>query len=314
MSTISKSDFLKQAKSLGKEAVAANKEKAAPFLKDTEICDILDLKENVKKNFESRLTKIRYGIDKKKNPYFSFDFILLSGRKGMMVSEFIGIPKDDKDTRHKRLKVLLIKMQQLGVTVEDATPANIMEKLVEASDRLTETKPQVTIALSRYVMANKSSSINLQIISMNDEVTEEEAREVAVEAGQPQDFLSLGTLADNGDKDAIDALTEVASTLEVDPNDYETWEAFATYATEELTVPSPEEATSEEEYTDTVEVSAEDIEYGESCVGYEGSFTDEEGDTITGTVDSYDPETNTCMFTGEDGTEYQLPMSEVSFE
>ena len=319
MAFTSKSDFLKNASSLGKEAVKANKEKAAPILEDNEIAQILDLSENIKKTFEARLSKIRYGLDKNKNRYFAFDFILMSGKKGLKIGDFLGLPKDDKETREKRLKIILVKLEQLGYSIEDATPANILQKMVEAADQLTADKPYATLGLSKYVRPDKTASINNTIIAMSDSPSEEEQQEIAVAAEQPIDFISLGELADNEDPDAGVALTAIAEQLEVDVNDYETWAAFAAYAHEELSIPEEEEAEesseeSSEEYEEVVEVSAEDIEYGESCVGYPGTYTDEDGDSISGTVDAYDSETNNATFTGEDGTEYSVPMGDIAFE
>lgn len=316
------SDFVKASKSLGKEMVAANKEKAASFLDDSAICDVLGLKENTKSMFDAILTSVRTGVDKNKNSYIAFDYTLTSGKKGLVVGDFIGLPKDNKKSRESKMKIVAMKLNQLGHNLDKYDANSIMQAVEDAAKALTAEKPACTIALSRYVRPDKSSSVNSSIVSVSDSASAAEATEAAIDSGEPIDFLTLGTLADDGDADAINSLTELAGTLEVDADDYPTWSDLAAYAAEELTVASVEEVEAEEEeasddtteYADVEEVSDEDKAYYESCIEYPGTFLDDSDEPITGIASEYDPETNQITLVDDAGTEYTLSATLVSFE
>jgi hypothetical protein len=316
MAVNARSEFLKNVKAYSNEAATAVKEKGSSFLDDAEIVKLLNLEVSHKSIFDAKLSAIRYGVDKNKQPYFAFNFVLITGRKGLQVGNFIGLPKD-KEQRAKRLKMIANYFDALGHDFDGVPAAKLMDAMADAADGLTTEKPCVTLALKKYVGNDGVARLNLDIVAMiEDGKIVEQSHEDDV--SNAPDFLEYGTKADEGDEEAVEFLTALGEQLEVDVNGYGTWYEFAEYANEAMGAsvaeePAEEEATEVEEgYADVVEVSDEEREYFESCVEWPCTYNDG-NDEIEGTVQSYDVETNTFTVACTDGTEITIPAADAQF-
>jgi hypothetical protein len=319
-----RAEFLKAVKPFAKEAVAASKEKVAGFTSGDEVVKILELSTEERSSFPAKVSKIRYGVDKNKAGYFSFDFVLTGENAGLPIQEYLGFPTGEKgkDQRERNLKSAMIFFDRLGYDLEGVTQAKINDAMMDAADEVTSEKPSVLLSLQAYAKKDETHGVNIRIVSMTNDNS----------VGEPEDgdeedidLEALGALADEEDADAQETLTQLLADAGLDVNDYPTWaegvEAYNAQTGEAEEEEAEEEAEEEveetevpEDYDEVVEVSDEDAEYYESCVGYPGSFVDEGGDDMTATCNAYDRETHTLTMEGDDGTIYNVEATTVSFE
>lgn len=175
MATNERSEFLKNFESHKKAAASAAKvESSGGFLSNEEIANSLDLSENTKKVFEAKLSKVRYGNDKNNDPYFSFDYVLRSGKKGMQIGEFFGLApgktKQEKERYSKRMERLFGNFQRFGIDTTKWTDAQVIKGLVDSADKLTEEKPCLQLGLGKYVdPKTKAVFVNFNVVSVSDD-------------------------------------------------------------------------------------------------------------------------------------------------
>lgn len=162
-----KSAFLRDLKKrTGELAAAAKKEATVAFLKDEEIIENLGLSD-VKQQFRTKVSRIRYGLDKHKSPYFAFNFVITEGEhEGTTVSQFYGLGGKTKEERTKKDERLCAAFQRLNVNTMKWTPANVSDKLVESADALTESKPDVLLSLYTWGDDPSDPRLGIDIISV----------------------------------------------------------------------------------------------------------------------------------------------------
>lgn len=180
MSTKERSEFLKEfEKHKTAAAKAAKVETGSAILSDAEIAKTLDLSENTKKVFDAKLSRVRYGKDKNKNLYISFDYVLLSGKKGLQLGQFIGLDKTS-DKYDKNLERVFGTMQRFGIDTTKWNASNAIKNFLDAADALTEEKPSFKLGLSKYIADAKKGIIfiNYSILSLIEDQEEESDEEV----------------------------------------------------------------------------------------------------------------------------------------
>lgn len=143
-----RSAFLRSLKQRQNElAESAKKEASTPFLSDEETIELLGLSET-RQQFRAKVSRVRYGLDKHKNEYFSINYVLTEGEhEGTTVSQFYGLGGKTKDERAKKDARLCGAFQRLNVDTTKWAPTKVSDKLVESADMLTETKPNVVLSL-----------------------------------------------------------------------------------------------------------------------------------------------------------------------
>jgi hypothetical protein len=137
-------DFKKRKAEL---AEAAKKEASSGFLTDEEIIESLGLDET-RQQFLTKISRVRYGLDKHKSPYFAFNYTITSGdNEGVSVSQFFGLGGNTKAERQKKDERLCATFQRLDVNTTKWKAAEVPDKMVEAANKMTLEKPSVRIAL-----------------------------------------------------------------------------------------------------------------------------------------------------------------------
>jgi hypothetical protein len=316
---------LKKNKAAIKEA-AKKTHGSGAFLSDREFMDLIGVPEEsgTKMIVAAQLTRFRHGIDKNGQIYFAPNYVLTDGEhKGTPFSEFIGIPAD-KEKAQNAINSIFRVLQNLGVSTTDWDADDLEENLVNSAEELSEAKPSVRVAISRYINPNDENNhrMNLSVMgavpsapagkkvsksSKSVPVTEEqEYEEVAGDSEDEEvDLTQLGESADEGDEDAIGKLTELAEEAGLDVDDYpESWASLA----EALAGSSTEEEEEEEETPPPKKVSK-----GKGKPkGTKGKADLGEG-MVSIRVSSYDPETDEYVVTDNAGDDYQISASDIKW-
>jgi hypothetical protein len=257
-----RSAFLRDLKKRTNElAAAAKKEATSGFLSDEELINVLGLSET-KKQFVTKVSRVRYGLDKHKTPYFSFNYVITDTEgEGTSVSTFFGLGGKTKEEREKKDARLCATFQRLGIDTTKFSTATVTDKLVESADKLTMDKPIVVLSLYTWGDDPKKPRLGVDIVSVRankgpkgkskpaeDEV-EEEQYENAEESEEVEEAEE--------EAEDIDYASYVGYEAEFD-----TGEAVITVAATEY----DEENglfTVEDENGDQYEASFEDLNFGE---------------------------------------------------
>ena len=253
-----KSAFLRNLNARKAElAEAAKKEASSAFLTDEEIINNLGLSDT-KKQFKARVSRVRYGLDKHKSPYFAFNFTISEGEhKGTTVSQFFGLGGKTKEERLKKDARVTATFQRLNIDTTKWPTAKVSELMVETADALTLKKPGATIALYTWGDDPEDPRLGIDILgtyaAKPSKEEEEEAEEEQYE--------------DTEEVEEVEEVEEEAD--EIDYASYVGYEATLTTEDGEITVAATEYDedtgvfTVEDDNGDVYEVSFEDLDFGE---------------------------------------------------
>lgn len=199
---------------------AAQKKVSSGFMDEEELIETLGLSD-VKQNYRMRLTRVAYGIDKNKNKYFSFNYVIIDGKhRGVPVGvDYIGIPSDDKAQAEKRYERIMSTFQRLGVDTTKWKDAQIPENCVATADLLTDEGTGVLGSLYTYDGSNgPRAGMNILSIFPVDEAAPKGKAKASDEEEESQE-------EEEEEVEEEEEETEVA-----DPEDGSSWEDWVGYA------------------------------------------------------------------------------------
>jgi hypothetical protein len=298
--TNERSAFIRDFKKREKELAEVAKESVGGgFMTDEELIETLELGDT-KKQFVTKVSRVRYGNDKNKNPYFAFNFTIAQGEhEGLTVSQFIGLGGKTKADRQKGMKRLCGLFQRLDYDTTSWATDEIAVNAVEAADTMTQNKPGVRLSLGTWGDANDRLNIDVVgLVNSSDAPKSTPPAKKEAKSAPSQEskvsMESLGAKADEGDEDAVNTLTEAATAANVDPDEFETWMDLGVH------LDKGSSSDSEEDYS----------EY----VGYEAVFDSEETGELSVTASAYDKDSGLFTVTDEDDNEYECEFSDLTFE
>lgn len=303
--TNERSAFIRDFKKKEKELAEVAKESVGGgFMTDEEIVETLGLSD-VKKQFVTKVSRVRYGTDKNKNPYFAFNFTIAQGEhEGITVSQFVGLGGKTKADRQKGMKRLCGLLQRLDYDTTQWAVSESAVNAVDAADELTQNKPGVRLSLG--VWGDNKDRLNIDVVGMTGETASSNgAPSKPAPKAKTETKVSMETLgakADDGDEEAEETLTTAATSANVDPDDFDTWMDLGVHL-------DKEGSSSDSEDSDE---SSEAEDYSE-WVNYEATFNSEETGELTVTTTSYDADTELFTVTDEDGNDYECEFSDLTF-
>lgn len=297
------------------------------FLDDEEIIKLLNLTED-NKQFPAKISRIRYGIDKNKENYFAFNFVITEGEHaGTAVSQFCGLGGKNKEAKEKAANRLFRYLQALNVNTDqwECSADELMEKLPDEADRITQEKPDLILNLNVWGDDNDRLGIGIATLLSSGTTSKPstgKASNPSKGSTSPpkaakssddlseEDMRSLAETADEKGSATCKKLQDEGSKFDLDADDYESWDDYVTAIIEAQSEPSedPEEE-SEEEYEDADEDDA--INY-EDYIGYECDFN-ADGDVINVTTSAYDESSELFTVVDEDGNEYETEFANLDF-
>lgn len=194
MATAERTDFLKSLASYKTEAAKTAKVAASSgYLEDTEIIEALGLVEGENSAFVARLSRFNYGKDKNKQPYFQPRFTIVEGAgKGTPVSDYLGMPKSDKDRTTRSWESVYRYLQRMDVDTTEWT-SDVLAKTVDACDQLSASRPFVRLSLSIYQKRNSKGvaegdpRLNISIIGLASPPEHDDSEEVEEETEEYED-------------------------------------------------------------------------------------------------------------------------------
>jgi hypothetical protein len=199
---------------------AASKKVSSGFMDEEELIETLGLSD-VKQNYRMRLTRVSYGIDKNKNKYFSFNYVIIDGpHRGTPVGlDYFGIPSDNKEQAEKRYERIMSTFQRLGVDTTKWKADQIPENCVKVADLLTDEGTGVLGSLYTYDGNNgPRAGMNILSIFPVDETTPSKGK------GKPADD-------EESEEEEVEEVEEEEESDEVaDPEDGSSWEDWVGYA------------------------------------------------------------------------------------
>ena len=309
-------EFSKQAKDL---ADVAKETQGGGFLSDEDIIETLGLTADTKKQVRTRVTRVAYGIDKNRNPYFSFNWGITSGpNAGLIISKFVGLGGKTKDDRVKRLKQLVSTFQRLDIDTTKWPAPKVMQLAVDNADTLTTEKPGVLLALSTW--GDDNDRLNIDIVGMFDASAETKPAPSDVppstngsasskaaskaKAAKAENvatkYAAMGLDTDNEDADHSEELSGLGTDLGITGMDDMSWEELGA-AIDAASVPE------EQELPDPLG----DIDF-ESYVGFACKFNTGD-DEVDVTPVSYDADAEIFSLEDEDGNEYEDAWQNMDF-
>jgi len=202
---------------------AASKKVSSGFMDEEELIETLGLTD-VKQNYRMRLTRVAYGIDKNKNKYFSFNYVIIDGpHRGVPVGvDYIGIPSDDKAQAEKRYERIMSTFQRLGVDTTKWKVDQIPENCVTTADLLTDEGTGVLGSLYTYDGSNgPRAGMNILSIFPVDDVSPAKAGK-----GKPSDDDEESEEEESEEEE----VEEEESDEVADPEDGSSWEDWVGYA------------------------------------------------------------------------------------
>lgn len=302
--TNERSAFIRDLKKKEKELAEVSKESVGGgFMSDEELIETLGLGPDAKKQFVTKVSRVRYGTDKNKNQYFAFNFTISQGEHaGLTVSQFIGLGGKTKADRQKGMKRLCGLFQRLDYDTTEWKPTELVVNCVEAADEMTADKPGVRLSLGTWGDAN--DRLNIDVVGMISDASAAPSKSEKKEtpSNNPvklEGYKDLGEKADDGDDDAQAELTEEAESRGIDSDEYELWSDLG----EEL-----DKHQADDENKDDSDTS----DYSE-YVGYEATFNSEETGEMAVTANAYDEDTGLFTVIDEDDNEYECEFSDLDF-
>lgn len=222
-----KAAFIRDMKKRQKElAEAAKKEAASSFITDEELIENLGLDET-KKQFHCKLTRVRYGYDKHESQYYAFNYVIAAGEhESTPISQFFGMGGKTREERLKKDARITATFQRLNIDTTKWPAEKVAEKLVEAADKLTVSKPEITLALYtwgdnpdeprlgvdivgvRTSKPSKQDDEESQYEEVDEEVEESEEAEEAEEEVDYASYVGYEASFDTGDGSVTVAATE----------------------------------------------------------------------------------------------------------
>ena len=314
---------LKKNKAAIKEA--AKKTHGGAFLSDREFMDLIGVPEEpgTKVIVAAQLTRFRNGIDKNGQIYFAPNYVITEGEHtGTPFSEFIGIP-DDKEKAKNAINSLFRILQNLGVSTTDWDANDLEDNLINSAEELSESKPAVRVAISRYINPNDENNhrMNLSVMgavpsapagkkaSKSSKPVEEDEEVEDEETESEVDLTQLGESADEGDDDAITKLTELAEEAGLDVDDYPNSWASLAEALAESSEEESEEVEEEEESPPPKKVSKGKAPKPK---GTKGKADLGEG-MVAIRVSSYNAETDEYVVTDNAGDDYEISADDIKW-
>jgi hypothetical protein len=248
-----RSAFLREFKKRKAELVeAAKKEASSGFLTDEEIIESLGLDET-RQQFLTKVSRVRYGLDKHKSPYYAFNYTIIEGEhEGVSVSQFFGLGGNTKAERQKKDERLCANFQRLNVNTTKWKPAEVIDKLVEAADEMTLKKPTARIALYTWGDDPDNPRLGVDILG----ITTAKPEDTDSEEDQYEDAEASEEVEED-DTPAEDYAEWVGFEATFDPGDGEI--TVTTTAWDEDTGL----LTCEDENGDTYEADPEALDFGE---------------------------------------------------
>lgn len=314
---------LKKNKAAIKEA--AKKTHGGAFLSDREFMDLIGVPEEpgTKVIVAAQLTRFRNGIDKNGQIYFAPNYVITEGEHtGTPFSEFIGIP-DDKEKAKNAINSLFRILQNLGVSTTDWDANDLEDNLINSAEELSESKPAVRVAISRYINPNDENNhrMNLSVMgavpsapagkkaSKSSKPVEEDEEVEDEETESEVDLTQLGESADEGDDDAITKLTELAEEAGLDVDDYpDSWASLA----EALAESSEEESEEVEEEEESPPPKKVSKGKAPKPKGTKGKADLGEG-MVAIRVSSYNAETDEYVVTDNAGDDYEISADDIKW-
>lgn len=303
--TNERSAFIRDLKKKEKELAEVSKESVGGgFMSDEELIETLGLGPDAKKQFVTKVSRVRYGTDKNKNQYFAFNFTISQGEHaGLTVSQFIGLGGKTKADRQKGMKRLCGLFQRLDYDTTEWKPTELVVNCVEAADEMTANKPGVRLSLGTWGDAN--DRLNIDVVGMLSDTSASPSKSEKEDTPSKtsvklEGYKDLGTKADDGDEDAEAELSEEAESRDLDPDDYESWSDLG-------------EALDKLQADAENKDASEDSDYSE-YVGYEATFNSEETGEMTVTANAYDEDTGLFTVVDEDDNEYECEFSDLDFD
>lgn len=315
---------LKKHKASIKEA--AKKTHGGAFLSDREFMDLIGVPEEpgTKVIVAAQLTRFRNGIDKNGQIYFAPNYVITEGEHtGTPFSEFIGIPKD-KEKAKNAINSLFRILQNLGISTTDWDANDLEDNLINSAEELSESKPAVRVAISRYINPNDENNhrMNLSVMgsvpsapagkkaSKSSKPVEEDEEVEDEETESEVDLTQLGESADEGDDDAITKLTELAEEAGLDVDDYpDSWASLAEALAESSEEEESEEVEEEEESPPPKKVSKGKAPKPK---GTKGKADLGEG-MVAIRVSSYNAETDEYVVTDNAGDDYEISADDIKW-
>lgn len=326
---------LKKHKAAIKEA--AKKTHGGAFLSDREFMDLIGVPEEpgTKVIVAAQLTRFRHGIDKNGQIYFAPNYVITEGEHtGTPFSEFIGIPVtgaavQDNGKAKNAINSLFRILQNLGVSTTDWDANDLEDNLINAAEELSESKPAVRVAISRYINPNDENNhrMNLSVMGAAPSApagkktskssksapvgVEEYYEEITGESEDEEvDLTQLGESADEGDDDAITKLTELAEEAGLDVDDYpDSWASLA-----EALAGSSEEEDEESEEVEEESPPPKKVSKGKASKpkGTKGKADLGEG-MVSIRVSSYNAETDEYVVTDNAGDDYEISADDIKW-
>lgn len=321
---------LKKHKAAIKEA--AKKTHGGAFLSDREFMDLIGVPEEpgTKVIVAAQLTRFRNGIDKNGQIYFAPNYVITEGEHtGTPFSEFIGIPVtgaavQDNEKAKNAINSLFRILQNLGVSTTDWDANDLEDNLINAAEELSESKPAVRVAISRYINPNDENNhrMNLSVMgaapsapagkktSKSSKPAEEDEEVEDEETESEVDLTQLGESADEGDDDAITKLTELAEEAGLDVDDYpDSWASLA-----EALAESSEEEDEESEEVEEESPPPKKVSKGKAPKpkGTKGK-ADLGGGMVSIRVSSYNAETDEYVVTDNAGDDYEISADDIKW-
>lgn len=170
-------------------AASAKKPPSSGFLTDEEVLAKLGIEDDeTRVTLNAKLSRVRYGLDKNKNKYFSFRFLVTDAdHKGLPLDVFFGLNPDNERSYEITCDRLLGYLQSLGYDTLNWKKTEIVAKIVDAADELTASKPTAVVTVSAYERQNGDLSMNVYILSSSpDEASEDADEDAEDEAPTPK--------------------------------------------------------------------------------------------------------------------------------
>ncbi len=295
--TNEKSAFLREMKKKQKElASSAQKEATTSFLDDGQIIELLGLGADVKRQVRTKVSRVGYGLDKNKNLYYSFNFVIIEGEhKGTTISKFIGLGGDTKEQRERRGDDLYRTFQRLDVDTTKWSTAKIAELSVDAADALTAEKPGALLSLSTW--GDKHDRLNINVVSIfeTDSKDAPSSPEDSEESDTDTDFTAMGKEADDAGNTSHTVMESEANKRGIDPDEYSDWESLGVVLDGGF-VP---------------EVGDADIDFNEYVL-CDAKYNSGDGE-VSVSVTAYDADSNMFSLEDTNGEAYEAQWGELDF-
>lgn len=318
MSNQERSAFIRELKKNKAALAATAKEDLAMsggFLSDEDLIKLMKLSEN-KQQFQAKLSRVRYGIDKNKDPYFAFNYVITQGSfLGTAVSVFVGMGGKNAEDRKKNAAKLYRILQSLDVdtTKWKSSADEVIEKTVQVADDLTSSKPSLILSLNTWGEDKKAKPpkpprLGVEVVSLSSPASsaptshtddsETEYEDVEGTEEETEDLMAMAEQADADGEVEHAFLEAAAAEYDLAPDQYDTWVELVEAINE-----AAHEASGDEE---------EPAINGDDYVGYECEFN-ADGTVFTVTCSGYDADTQLFTVTDDDGNEYETSFDNLDF-